>query len=93
MSSTASTITADTFSATSNGRESGRSNHYLSDIVGLLFIAAYLPPTAETDAWLAFATNELVGETERQFHRDGGHYEGSTSYHRLSGELAVSARR
>ena len=69
--------------------ESGRSNHYLSDIAGLLFVAAYLPPTAETDAWLAFATSELVGETERQFHRDGANYEGSTSYHRLSGELSV----
>ena len=69
--------------------ENGRSNHYLSDIAGLLFIAAYLPPTAETDAWLAFATSELVGETERQFHRDGANYEGSTSYHRLSGELSV----
>jgi hypothetical protein len=69
--------------------EGGRSNHYLSDIAGQLFIAAYLPPTAETDAWLAFATSELVGETERQFHRDGGNYEGSTSYHRLSGEISV----
>jgi len=69
--------------------ESGRSNHYLSDVAGLLFIAAYLPPTAETDAWLAFATSELIGETERQFHRDGANYEGSTSYHRLSGELSV----
>lgn len=69
--------------------ESGRSNHYLSDIVGLLFIAAYLPPTAETQSWLAFATSELIAETERQFHEDGGNYEGSTSYHRLSGELAI----
>ena len=69
--------------------ESGRSNHYLSNIAGLLFIAAYLPPTAETEAWLAFATSELVGETEHQFLDDGGNYEGSTSYHRLSGELAV----
>lgn len=69
--------------------ESGRSNHYLSDIVGLLFIAAYLPTTAETQAWLAFAASEIIGETEHQFHEDGGNYEGSTSYHRLSGELSV----
>jgi len=69
--------------------ESGRSNHYLSDIVGLLFIAAYLPPTPETEAWLAFSASEIVGEIERQFHPDGGNYEGSTSYHRLSGELAI----
>ena len=69
--------------------ESGRSNHYLSDIVGLLFIAAYLPPSELTNAWLAFATSELVAEIERQFHNDGGNYEGSTSYHRLSGELSI----
>ena len=69
--------------------ESGLSNHYLSDIVGLLFIAAYLPPTPETEAWLAFSASEIVGEIERQFHPDGGNYEGSTSYHRLSGELAI----
>jgi hypothetical protein len=69
--------------------ESGRSNHYLSDIAGLLFIAAYLPPADEPDAWLAFAVSEIVSETERQFHGDGSNYEGSTSYHRLSGELSV----
>jgi hypothetical protein len=39
-----------------------RSNHYLSDIIGLLFVAAYLPRTPETDVWLAFAVQELTGE-------------------------------
>ena len=48
-----------------------RGNHYLADVAGLLFAAAYLPRTAETDAWLAFAVQELVGETEHQFTPDG----------------------
>jgi Heparinase II/III N-terminus/Heparinase II/III-like protein len=69
--------------------ETGRSNHYLSDIVGLLFVAAYLPRTAETDAWLAFAVRELEVEIGVQFGEDGGNYEGSTAYHCLSAELAV----
>ena len=71
--------------------EAGRSNHYLSDIVGLLFIAAYLPRSAETDAWLAFAIQQIETEIETQFGADGGNYEGSTAYHGLSAELATYA--
>ncbi|RIK10941.1 MAG: heparinase [Acidobacteria bacterium] len=66
-----------------------RSNHYLSDIVGLLFVAAHLPPSPEADAWLAFGSRELVSEIQLQFHEDGSNFEGSTAYHRLSGELAL----
>ena len=68
-----------------------RSNHYLADIAGLAFIAAYLPRSAETDAWIAFAAQELVVEVEGQFLEDGGNFEGSTSYHRLSAEMATYA--
>jgi hypothetical protein len=68
-----------------------RSNHYLADIAGLAFVAAYLPRSAETDAWLAFAAQELVVEVEGQFLEDGGNFEGSTSYHRLSAEMATYA--
>lgn len=67
--------------------EQGRSNHYLSNLVGLLFAAAALPRTEETKTWMNFASRELLDETLIQFHSDGGNYEGSTSYHRLSGEL------
>jgi len=71
--------------------ESLRSNHYLSDIVGLLFVAAYLPCTPETDAWLAFAVQELIKEVASQFYSDGGNFEASTSYHRLAAEMVVYA--
>jgi hypothetical protein len=71
--------------------ETGRSNHYLSDIVGLLFVAAYLPRAAETDAWLAFAVQQLAAEIETQFGADGGNYEGSTAYHGISAELTAHA--
>ena len=68
-----------------------RSNHYLSDIAGLLFVAAYLSGTPETDAWLAFAVQELINEVESQFYSDGGNFEASTSYHRLSAEMVTYA--
>ncbi len=71
--------------------EEHRSNHYLSDIAGLLFVTAYLPQTPEIDAWLAFAVQELINEVENQFHPDGGNFEASTSYHRLSAEMVIYA--
>jgi hypothetical protein len=64
-------------------------NHYLANVVGLLFAAAYLPRTATTDAWLAFATKETLAEIDHQFWPDGGGFEASTCYHRLSAEMAA----
>lgn len=68
-----------------------RSNHYYADIAGLAVAAAALPTAPESDAWLAFAVRELLAETEIQFLPDGGNFEASTSYHRLSAEMAVYA--
>ncbi len=64
-----------------------RNNHYLANIAGLLFCSVYLPCTPLTDAILAFAVQELVLEVARQFHEDGGHFEASVCYHRLSAEM------
>jgi hypothetical protein len=69
----------------------GRANHYFADVAGLAFIAAALPCSPETDAWLAFAAQEIVAETAHQFLADGGSFEASTCYHRLTGEMAVFA--
>ena len=66
-----------------------RSNHYLADIVGLLFISAYLPRSSETDTWLAFSVQELIQAVAEQFHPDGSNFEASTSYHRLSSEMIL----
>ncbi|MBT3906795.1 MAG: alginate lyase family protein [Rhodospirillaceae bacterium] len=68
-----------------------RANHYLTEICGLLFVAAYLPATTETDGWLAEGIRELTTEVKRQFMVDGGNFEGSTNYHRLSGEAVLYA--
>lgn len=66
-------------------------NHYLANVVGLLFVAAYLRCTPQTDCWLAFAVQELVREVEHQFTVDGGNFEASTSYHCLSAEMVTYA--
>jgi len=68
-----------------------RGNHYLSNIVGLLFVAAYLPDTYETNLWLSFAVHELINEVYLQFNSDGSNFEASTCYHRLSSEMVIYA--
>lgn len=68
-----------------------RGNHYLANIAGLLFAAAALPRTEETDAWLAFAVQELIEEVQYQFHPSGANFEGATAYHRLSAEIVIYA--
>ncbi len=66
-----------------------KANHYLANIAGLVFVAAYLEGTAELDNWLAFAVSELISEVGKQFQTDGSNFEASTSYHRLAAELVV----
>jgi hypothetical protein len=66
-------------------------NHYLSNIVCLLFVSAYLPRSPEIDSWLAFAVQELVKEVEIQFNPEGSNFEASTSYHRLCAEMVLYA--
>ncbi len=71
-----------------------RSNHYLANIVGLLFISAYLkqkPSNPEVDSWLAFAIQELLAEVNLQFFKDGSNFEASTAYHRLAAEMVTYA--
>lgn len=65
------------------------SNHYLSDIAGLLYACSYLDGSEEIDAWLVFAIQEIIGEMKKEFYEDGGNFESSTSYHRLSAELMI----
>jgi Heparinase II/III-like protein/Heparinase II/III N-terminus len=66
-------------------------NHYFANVTALLFAAAYLPRTAETDVWLAFSVQELINEVDHQFGADGANFEGSTSYHQLAAEMAAYA--
>ena len=63
------------------------SNHYLSNLSGLIFIAAACPFFKESRHWLAFASGELFQEIEEQVYPSGVDYEHSVSYHRLVLEL------
>ena len=66
-----------------------RGNHYLANIVGLIFISSYLPNDPEINSWLAFSIQEYIKEVSRQFHTDGSNFEASTSYHRLSTQMII----
>jgi hypothetical protein len=70
--------------------ETGRSNHYLADIGGVLWASWALTGPA-ADARRIFAIAEILKEADHQFLPDGGNYEGSTSYHRLSAEILLFA--
>ena len=66
-----------------------RNNHYLANLAGLIFAAAYLGPGRETDRWWRTAAGGLADAIERQFLPDGGHFEASTSYHAFAAEIAA----
>jgi hypothetical protein len=66
-----------------------RGNHYLSDVVGLLPVAALFFGSREGRDWAQWAAGELVAEMEHQVRADGSAHEASTSYHRLVTELFV----
>lgn len=63
------------------------SNHYLSDLAGLFFIAAMVPEFRESKEWLFFARKELETGIKKQVYEDGCDFEASTCYHRLALEL------
>ena len=67
------------------------SNHYLSDLVGLVFLGEFLKGTKETDHWRKFGVAELEKEILNQVYPDGVDFEASTSYHRLVTEIFLFA--
>ncbi|MCK5578300.1 MAG: alginate lyase family protein, partial [Planctomycetes bacterium] len=67
------------------------SNHYLSDLVGLVYLGILFPEFKEAKKWRNFGIKELIKEMKKQVHSDGVDYEASTSYHRLVTELFLSA--
>jgi len=68
-----------------------RSNHYLSDIVGLIYLGNFFPENKEAKKWLRFGTKALEEEMEYQVYNDGVDYELSISYHRYVFELFLWA--
>lgn len=66
-------------------------NHYLADLVGLLYVGCLLKGTREARRWTEIAVRELEKEIERQVNPDGTSFEASTCYHRLVCELLFYA--
>ena len=62
-------------------------NHYMSDIVGLLYLGRLFNNTKVGKGWYDFALQEFYYEIRTQVLPSGFHYERSVSYHRLVLEM------
>ncbi len=63
------------------------SNHYLSDVAGLLWIGVMVPELRDADRWRSFGLKEMLREMDKQVLPDGADFESSTGYHRFVTEL------
>lgn len=62
-------------------------NHYLSNIVGMVYLGVMFPEFKEAKKWRTFGIQELKVQLKKQVYADGCDYEASTCYHRLVLEL------
>jgi len=63
------------------------SNHYLSDIVGLVYLGIMFPQFKASKKWRKKGIKALEEEMKKQVYKDGADFEASISYHRLATEL------
>ncbi|MBE3093916.1 MAG: alginate lyase family protein, partial [Actinobacteria bacterium] len=66
---------------------SPKTNHYISNLAGLIYIGRFLNNLKFGKALLDFAIRELNKEVQHQVYNDGSSFEASTCYHRLVLEL------
>lgn len=65
------------------------SNHYLSDVVGLVWLGVMLPELQAATEWRDFGLREMLREMDKQVLGDGADFEASTGYHRFVTELLL----
>ena len=63
------------------------SNHYLSDVTGLLWLGVMLPEFVDSEHYFDFGFGALLSEMDKQVLPDGADFESSTGYHRFVLEL------
>ena len=63
------------------------SNHYLSDLAGLLWLGYFLPEFRDGENWGDGGWAGMLREMDKQVLPDGADYEASTGYHRFVLEL------
>jgi O-antigen/teichoic acid export membrane protein len=69
-----------------------RSNHYLSDVLGLMALGAVIAGDPAAARWRRLARRELDRQMLAQVHDDGVGFEASTSYHGLALEIFLLGR-
>jgi hypothetical protein len=69
------------------------SNHFLSDLLGLLFLARVFADLPQGAEWNTFSCAAIEHEMDVQVLPDGADYESSIPYHRLVAELFLGAAR
>lgn len=69
------------------------SNHFLSNVVGLYYLASVFRELPEAQIWNAFCRESLEREIQVQVLEDGADYESSIPYHRLVTELFLGSAR
>lgn len=69
------------------------SNHYLSNVVGLLYVASLFRGLPQADRWIEFCGRSLEREIVVQVLEDGADFESSIPYHRLVLELFLGGLR
>jgi len=62
-------------------------NHYVSDLVGLLYIGKLFSHSCKGKNWFSYGLKEFFEQVRIQVLPSGVHYERSVSYHRLMTEL------
>ena len=67
------------------------SNHFLSNVIGLFYLARVFQESTEAREWEEFSRNAIEREMRVQILPDGADFESSVPYHRLVAELFLGA--
>ncbi len=70
-------------------RSAIRGNHYLADLLGLLYAVSFFPSIRIGEKKRRYQAKEFCAEISAQFQADGSNFEGSIPYHALTTEMLL----